>query len=1596
VFFLSAIAFGQTPYPGCPNVSSTATDPGSITQNDTIFLACGDTCADLQATFLQTGSSTQYKTQSIPFAPPFAFTGGTSIFVGSDDVYTGVINLPFQFCFFENIYNQIIIGANGLISFDIAKAGTNCCYIITNPIRNATNAANCGLLADGNGNMLWNSIYGAFHDMDPTVGNPNINYSILGQFPCRTFVVNWSNVTHFSSSCTGKITTQQIVLYETTNVIEVYIKDKPLCTGSTSSGRAVLGIQNRDGSLAYSPPGRNTGQWSAKNEAWRFTPDGAPNYSISWLDEANNVLATGANLNICAPAGNPPFKIYTQVKYSNCGALQVLVKDSVQVVPAPPYKASLQKTNVSCNGACDGTASVTVTGGKAPFTFTWPFGPGQASETNICAQSGTITVTDANNCTKTIPLNITEPSALTTTVAKTDVLCNGETNGTATVSVSGGTSPYVYSWTSGSTIKTSTGGAGKQVVTVTDKNGCVKKDSITILEPAVLKLDTLYLQHLSCQSAQDGEIALVGIGGVTPYTFSIDAKPFTGSSTFSNLQKGPHTIIIKDANNCTDTKTYILKADSISVFAPKDTIICEGSSITLAATGFFTSVDWTQAEVTDGVAFVPMNTGINTYEVTATNSSGCTATDEVLVDVKPIKDPTITPVGPYCLGEPDVTLQTVDVGGTWGGTGVSASGVFSPNTAGSGSHKVHYSFTGICPSSDTITIEINSSFQADINPVAPVCESDPSFNLTSVTPGGTWNGSGIANTASPRFNPQLAGPGTHRIYHTIAGSCGETDSTDIQVMPSVFGAIDATVQFCHDGSALNLSATPAGGSWTTTPYLTSTGSFDPTLIGSGLHQVIYTPSGNCAKKDTAVIMVFDTLVALPDTFNLACKNNTSATLTTQVSGGSQQGYMYTWSHDASVNTATATNLSAGKYTVNIVDSKGCSTSVEHVVTEPANGLTLGSIALTHVNCNGGSDGSIDIPVSGGTPNATGNPYTYSITPNVGTEASGVFSGLPTGTYTITITDANACSISSIQTITEPNSIQVQTTVTTANCSQSDGSVHIDITTGGTQPYTYYWDGTLETDTHLTNVGTGTYVLKIIDANNCTLTQNLVVPNKTGPTISFVTTQTSCNGSADGGIVGHITGGTAPYPTLDWGTSNLPNDSVQTGLVAGSYTVTVYDSEGCAVTNTAIVTEPTLVVLNNINDTTICDAQTLNINFSASGGNGPSYSYSVNNGPQISNPFNTNTTGTYQVQAFDVNSCPSAPKSFNLSFFPSITTSITVQSPGIFCPGDPVTLTASATGGNGSPFVYSWSDGSVGNPITYQSDFSGNPVTLDVYATDNCSVHATGSATINFYTLPPIDYTILPPNGCTPLTSQLSVDPTDFKNFNWSVGNISSTASSWQYSQTSPGTYPVTLKTESNEGCIAVHNLGTIDVYPLPIGRLKQDPIALTTIENRALFSVFGTDIKRVAWEINSLPSNSTLVVDTTNSNSLNYLFDPIPGNFELLVTLISPHGCLSYLNHKFNLTPVHTVFVPNAFTPDKDGRNETFSISTTYVDTEDFQVEIFNRWGERIYVSNDLYFKWDGTYQGELVTNGVYTYRISYRVTQGNKKAAYGFVTVLY
>jgi hypothetical protein len=270
-----------------------------------INLEC-DSCTTVIANYSSSFQTNQYIVTSIPYNPlPYNF--GTIYNIPIDDNWSGVLNLPFSFCFYNQTYNQYVISTNGIISFNLNYANQFSPWAFTAFI--PTNVGN-----------FPRSMIGLYHDIDPSVSG-EVRYGVYGSFPCRRLVVSFYQVPHFA--CNSLISTFQIILYEFTNIIEVHVEKKQTCN-NWNGGRACLGIQNNAGTTGLAAPGRNTANYTINSpEAWRFSPNGPEVSSFNWLN-------TQISDSIYTHCYNSDSTLIAELKYA-CGNSEVYIRDTINV-----------------------------------------------------------------------------------------------------------------------------------------------------------------------------------------------------------------------------------------------------------------------------------------------------------------------------------------------------------------------------------------------------------------------------------------------------------------------------------------------------------------------------------------------------------------------------------------------------------------------------------------------------------------------------------------------------------------------------------------------------------------------------------------------------------------------------------------------------------------------------------------------------------------------------------------------------------------------------------------------------------------------------------------------------------------------------------------------------------------------------------------------------------------------------------------------------------------------------------------------------------------------------------------------------------------
>jgi hypothetical protein len=393
------------------------------------------------------GPAGGYTILYIPYNP-YSYTTGTTVML-SDEQVSAAINIGFTFSFMGNNYTQFYICSNGWVGF-------------------TSQAPSFGVYAIPDPNMPLNCIMGAFHDLDPGAGG-TVRYNLTGTAPNRKLVVTWNQVPLYS--CNIPVT-QQIVLYESTNVIENYYQSKPVCT-TWQNGNSVQGIQNANATVAYTVPGRNATQWTANNEGWRFIPASSSLGPITWYNSSGSMVGTGSSLTTNFTAST----YYIAQVYDSTSA--TVFDDTVYVSSGIPG-LTISVTSPNCSGNNNGSASVSAPGG--PYTYNWSTGGTASTITGLAAGSYTVMVSNSTGCSELAVANISSASQLSVYASHYNESCAGCNNGIAYSTPVGGTPPFSYMWQPGNYTSQDIYNVapGTYTVCITDASNCTICDSTIV------------------------------------------------------------------------------------------------------------------------------------------------------------------------------------------------------------------------------------------------------------------------------------------------------------------------------------------------------------------------------------------------------------------------------------------------------------------------------------------------------------------------------------------------------------------------------------------------------------------------------------------------------------------------------------------------------------------------------------------------------------------------------------------------------------------------------------------------------------------------------------------------------------------------------------------------------------------------------------------------------------------------------------------------------------------------------------------------------------------------------------------------------------
>ena len=795
---------------------------------------------------------------------------------------------------------------------------------------------------------------------------------------------------------------------------------------------------------------------------------------------------------------NPGGQTTASVSGLSAGTYTVTVHDAngcittttVTITQPAPVTGTATSTGVLCNGGSTGTATVTASGGTAPYTYVWnPGGQTTATVSGLSAGTYTVTITDNNGCTGTASVTVTQPAPVTANVSNvTDPKCNGG-QGSATVSASGGTAPFTYLWNPGgyTTATVSTLSAGTYTITVTDNNGCIQTTTVTITQPSAIT--TVMSQKSTTCGNDTGRASVVASGGTSPYTYLWVPGGQT-TATITGLSAGIYTVIVADNNGCTATNTITVTTISSINLAVTSTsnVKCNGDangSATITPSGGTApyTYQWNPGGQTTATV-----TGLSagTYTVLVTDKNGCNNTVAVVI------------TQPQQLMAPISTLKDISCNGlTNGSATVTPSGGTKPytylwtppgNTTASisGLSACTYTITVTdsngCSLSSAVIISQPPAITTTLTSTAAACSSNNGTATVTVS-GGTapytyyWSPSAETTATATGLSS-----GVYTVTVTDYNGCNQVDTITVHNTSTLSITMSGTDILCNGGNTGTSTVTASGGTSPYTYLWNPGGGTTATITGlsAGTYTAVVTDNAGCNQFSTITITQPNALSLTTSTTSSGCSNNTgSATVT--VSGGTGV-YTYSWNPGGGT-TSTISGLGSGSYTITVTDANGCtSTAVANV---GGSGVTGSITAFTNIQCFGSNSGTATVTASGGT-----TPYTYTWAP--GGQTSATATGLSAGTYTVLVQDSNGCSFTSTVTISEPASALAETNaVTNASCnSTNNGSIALTVS-GGTPQYTFNWSNGSTTQ-NLTNILPGSYTVTIKDSNGCTLIDSMKV------------------------------------------------------------------------------------------------------------------------------------------------------------------------------------------------------------------------------------------------------------------------------------------------------------------------------------------------------------------------------------------------------------------------------------------------------------------------------------------------------------------------
>jgi gliding motility-associated-like protein len=1098
MFFLMQFAFAQGPMINAgPDV--TICLPGSTT---------------LTATVVDIRDPTAYTQTVIPYTPG-PFSGGSTVSL-SDDTQSGSIPITFPFCFFGISYTNCIIGSNNWLGFVTGQTST----WVTVPIPNNTGGAPRG------------TIMGPWQDINPGIGG-TVRYYVDGVAPFRRFVLAYQNVPMFS--CTSQSYTSQIQIYETTNIIETHIQNKPICT-TWNSGNAVHGLHHPNGLIADVVAGRNNSQWSTSNEGRRWTPSGPASYTVSWFAlPGNTPVGTGLTVNV-SPQTTTTYRAVVTYACTNVSFADTVVVNAASV-PPPPLNGTL---NICPNGT--GSYSTVAVPG-ATYNWITPNGnitSGQGT-TNINVQWGSIpgkviVQVGSGGCAATDSLNVNiYPPPVMNIFGSNSPYCQNSLPVNLTATPAGGT--FSGPGMSGSSFSPGTANAGTHTITYSliDVNACLNTHTISIVVVPVIGNNSISAPQTICAGSNPAQLSgLLPTGGNGLIQYQWESSP-------DNI-----TWIPIGGGNSQDYTPGILNANTFFRRQVVSGPCIDNSNAILITTDPVISNNTIQA-----------------------NQSICTGqTPNILTGSTPLGG-----TGTYQFLWEESTDQI-----TWSNAnGTNTSSTFAPPALFTTTYYRRVVSSGACNPNTSGEIRIL------VNPIPNVITTDAticlgqaaSISASGNLPGGTYLWSPGAQTQGTiSVNPTITT--TYDVTYTLNGCTSRLGQSvvTVNIPPSAVITPLGTTDLCP-GASVTLSAPLAASyTWSHDPNLNQQ---TVTVSQTGTYGLTFTDANGCISTCPPIsVTVHTNPFVSTDSREVSCFGGNDGTLLSSVQQGTAP-FIYAWT-PGGYNTPQVSGVTAGSYTLTVTDAYGCiGTSGVSVMQPPV--LTAVALLERNVSCPGGTDGSANVSANGGN---GGYAYTWSNGQN-GTRLNNV----PAGNYSVIVTDSKGCTNTQQILISEPAPIVINFTVVPVRCFGEENGAATAVPNGGTSPYFFRWNTLPEQTTPTAvNLPKGNYSVIVTDMNGCTKSASTPVGQPDSLVASVTLKDPTCFRGSDGTATAQVTGGNGSY-SYRWDTN--PNQLTQTAnnLPAGKFKVTVWDPKGCVDTSWARLSQPAPIPNPIVFGDTVC-------------------------------------------------------------------------------------------------------------------------------------------------------------------------------------------------------------------------------------------------------------------------------------------------------------------------------------------------------------------------------------------------------------------------